>query len=107
MTRIVKNPPAKFREYAGVLTAFLVVMSYVGIGYATSIYQGLFGTPLQLPDDWSAAMLSLSSAALGYLIGKNMDSSSNSQVTYELNDPRDVEVIVEAPPSEKIPTKPI
>jgi len=75
---------AKFREFAGVLTAFLVVLSYVGIGYATAIVQAIFGISLALPDDWRSAMLSLASAALGYLIGKQLTAEAPSLAAKKL-----------------------
>lgn len=59
-----------FKEYAGVMTAFLVVLAYVGIGFVQTAVTVTTGTSVSLPGDWMAAMLSLSSAALGYLIGK-------------------------------------
>lgn len=65
-----------FREYAGVLTAFVVVLSYVGIGFVqTAVVVGA-SQSLEMPKDWMAAMLSLASAALGFLIGKqgNVDN---------------------------------
>jgi len=65
------------REYAGVLTAFIVVVSYVGIGFSTMAAQLIFGVEVSLPEDWRSAMLSLASAALGYLIGKKIEASGS------------------------------
>lgn len=64
-----------FKEYAGVLTAFLVVLSYVGIGFVQTAVVVTTGGDVKLPPDWMAAMLSLASAALGYLIGKQPTTS--------------------------------
>jgi hypothetical protein len=83
--KVNKTESAKFREFAGVLTAFLVVLSYVGIGYATALVQAIFGVSLALPDDWRSAMLSLASAALGYLIGKQLTADVPSAVRHEMN----------------------
>lgn len=68
--RIDKDSQNHFREWAGVLCAFIVVMSYVAIGFVQVFVQITTGTPATIPGDWGAAMLSLASAALGYLIGK-------------------------------------
>lgn len=64
---------APFREYAGVLVAFLVVIAFVVIGYAQMSANIFLGIDIDAPSDWMAAMLSLASAALGYLIGKNLE----------------------------------
>lgn len=61
-----------FRESAGVLTAFLVVLAYVGIGFVQTAAVVFLGQAVQMPPDWMAAMLSLASAALGFLIGKQI-----------------------------------
>jgi hypothetical protein len=45
-------------------------MSYVAIGFIQISVQVTTGTPITVTGDWSAAMLSLASAALGFLIGK-------------------------------------
>jgi hypothetical protein len=64
------NNPANFREYAGVLTAFIVVMAFVAIGFVTMAITLFSGKSVPVPGDWMAAMLSLASAAIGFLIGK-------------------------------------
>lgn len=72
MAKEIQKPP--FKEGAGVLCAFLVVLAFVAIGFATMTCKVVLGIDVTVPGDWSAAMLSLASAALGFLIGKN-DSS--------------------------------
>lgn len=64
------NEKPQFREYAGVLIAFLVVIAYVGIGFVQTAAIVFLGKEVLMPPDWMAAMLSLASAGLGYLIGK-------------------------------------
>ena len=73
-----------FREYAGVLTAFLVVISYVGIGFVQTAVVVTTATPLEMPKDWMAAMLSLASAALGFLIGKQGHNDNGPSVPLQL-----------------------
>lgn len=62
--------PVNFREYAGTLTAVVIVIAFIGIGFVQVGVVVWRGTPVTVPGDWMAAMLSLASAALGYLIGK-------------------------------------
>jgi hypothetical protein len=71
MTTPSKNPAAPFREYAGILIAFVVVASFIGIGFTGMLTQVLLDKVIEIPPDWMAAMLSLASAALGFLIGAN------------------------------------
>lgn len=59
-----------FREWAGVLCAFIVVMAFTSLGFVQMFIQVTTGAIIVSPADWNAAMLSLASAALGYLIGK-------------------------------------
>lgn len=77
------EPTSKFKENAGVATAMIVVLSFVGIGYLKMAESILLSKVVETPDDWSAAMLSLASAALGYLIGRRSSSSGYSQDEYE------------------------
>lgn len=70
-----------FKERAGVLTAFLVVISFVVIGFAQMAAFVVLGVEVKVPGDWSAAMLSLSSAALGFLIGQKIPSDVQSVTT--------------------------
>lgn len=68
-----------FKEGAGVLTAFLVVLSYVGIGFVQTAAVVFLGQEVKMPPDWMAAMLSLASAALGFLIGKQIGPDPATQ----------------------------
>lgn len=67
-----------FKEVAGVLCAFLVVMAFVLIGFSQMATTIMLGTTISAPSDWMAAMLSLASAALGFLIGKNVQQEQES-----------------------------
>jgi len=83
MTSRTKNtrhaPATHFREYAGVLTAFLTVIAFVLIGFAQMLAELFLGSKITAPPDWMAAMLSLASAALGFLIGKNVEKQVPDQ----------------------------
>lgn len=70
---VMKHNSAPFREYAGAMVAVMIVLSYVVSGFVIVICGVLLGVDVKFPGDWNAAMLSLSSASLGYLIGKQVD----------------------------------
>ncbi len=73
--------PATFREYAGALVAFIVVMAFVAIGFVQLGIAVWHGSSVPVPGDWMAAMLSLASAALGFLIGKQTSTPAPSAVS--------------------------
>ena len=83
------------RENAGVLVAAIVVMAFVGIGFLQMLSEAIFGVPMTAPGDWMAAMLSLASAALGYLIGK--------QTTQNGANPGQSAVTIETPVANVVP----
>lgn len=60
----------KVKEGVGVLVAAVVVFAYIGIGFVQVGTLVTMGSEVKMPPDWMAAMLSLASAALGFLIGK-------------------------------------
>ena len=74
----MKHNSAPFREYAGAMVAVMIVLSYVVSGFVIVICGVLLGVDVKFPGDWNAAMLSLSSASLGYLIGKQVDPKPTS-----------------------------
>lgn len=67
------HPSLPFKETAAAFTAFLVVLAFVAIGFLVMGAEALAGIKISAPGDWLAAMLSLASAALGFLIGKQAD----------------------------------
>lgn len=73
--------PANFREYAGALIAFIICLAFIAIGFTTMAINVFHGATVQVPGDWMAAMLSLASAALGFLIGKQTTSPSTTTIT--------------------------
>jgi hypothetical protein len=90
-------PKAPFREYAGVMTAFMVVLAYVTIGFVSMI-SGLLGLgPVSAPADWSAAMLSLASAAMGFLIGKQVGLPDSSTTTVTTGAPPTIVTTTQGP----------
>jgi hypothetical protein len=64
------------RERVGVLVAAFIVIAFIAIGFVHVTTYIVTGTKIDFPPDWNAAMLSLASAALGFLIGKQTTSSS-------------------------------
>lgn len=51
--------------------ASIVVLSYVGIGFVVAAAQAFLSVELKFPPDWSSAMLSIASAALGFILGRD------------------------------------
>lgn len=100
--RTTRSDAKPAREYAGVLTAFIVVIAYVGIGFSTMMAQLIFGVEVSLPEDWRSAMLSLASAALGYLIGKKIEATGGDDDGYSEAAYR--AALYRAPPNVPCPT---
>lgn len=61
-----------WREVAGLITAFVIVASFVAIGFMDFFSHAWFGVDSEVEFDagWMAAMLSLASTAFGYMVGK-------------------------------------
>jgi hypothetical protein len=91
------------REKVGVHVAAFIVIAFVAIGFAYVAVYVLAGTKIEFPPDWNAAMLSLASAALGYLIGKQSTSPS-SPVTVT-TDPDEAPLKVQAVPPSPPPVR--
>ena len=70
---MAKHGPLPFKETAATFTAFLVVLAFVAVGFLTMATEAFLGIKVAAPGDWLAAMLSLASAGLGFLIGKQID----------------------------------
>ena len=60
----------RVRNAAGVVCSFIVVCAFAATGFIDVILTYALGTEIEFPGDWMAAMLSLASASLGFLIGK-------------------------------------
>lgn len=71
MTDNTISAPAKFRDVAGALIAFSVVMAYVAVGFAIILVKVVSGVDVAPQEAWMAGLSSLASAGLGYLIGRN------------------------------------
>lgn len=96
----VDTKPA--REYAGVLIASIVVISYIAIGFSAMFSQIVFGVEVKQPEDWRSAMLSLASAALGYLIGKQVTARHDDDEGYSAKEYE--AALYRTPPSAPCPT---
>lgn len=64
------HDPANFREYAGVLTATLIIAAYILLGFLQLLLPVFTGTTVTLDQAWNASMLGLVGGSLGFLIGK-------------------------------------
>ena len=68
-----------WRDAASVITAFIVVIAFICIGFIDLVAQAVFDkTHVQIDEGWMAAMLSLASAAFGYLVGKRKSDDHNA-----------------------------
>lgn len=72
-----------WRDAAGVLVASIIALSYVAIGFADVTAQIFLATKVQFPESWLAAMLSLSSVALGFLLKTKIDQDK-AEVTEQI-----------------------
>jgi hypothetical protein len=75
----MERNPATFREYAGTLAAFILVMAYAAIGFVLIAVSVTTGTMPSVPADWNASMLTLAGGALGFLVGKQTSQPTNQQ----------------------------
>lgn len=72
MPLLKDRPP--FKDVAGALAAFIVVIAFITLGFVQGLGKALLGVDVTLPDSWSSGLFGLANMALGYLIGKT-DSS--------------------------------
>lgn len=78
------EPVNKFKENAGSFASLALVFAFAGIGYFKMLVDLYSGAKMDIPGDWMAAMLSLSSAGLGYLIGRHSTAKTGySQDEYD------------------------
>lgn len=75
--------PSALREWAGVIAALIAVVAFVNVGYTLILIQVSTGQTIEPPEAWSSGMISLSSAALGFLIGKQSTAISDYPPPYE------------------------
>lgn len=68
------NDVPMWRELLGAVIAFVIVVSFISIGFIDFIAHGVFeiNENVEFNAGWLSAMLSLASTAFGYLVGKNM-----------------------------------
>lgn len=74
-------PMRVLREGAGITAAFITVMAFIVVGFAQMLAIVLWGLDVKAPDAWFSGLLSLSSACMGYLIGKNIDHRPGAEYT--------------------------
>jgi hypothetical protein len=67
------------KEWAAVIVASFVVIAFVAAGFTQAVFSAVYGKPIVFGSDWFAAMLSLSSAAVGWLMGKKQDNGPGVQ----------------------------
>lgn len=67
----MNEPKPHFKEAAGVLGAFVVLLAFVAIGFLQMTAKLFFGAEVPIDGSWMAAMLSLASTSLGFLVGQD------------------------------------
>lgn len=72
---------AALREWAGVIAALFAVTAFVNMGYTVILIEVFFDKKITVPEAWSSGLISLSSAALGFLIGKQSTASSETTIS--------------------------
>lgn len=65
------------REWAGIVVASFIVIAFVIAGFVQALMTAVYGVTVSFGSDWFAAMLSLSSAAVGWLMGKRPTNEGN------------------------------
>ncbi|UPT53275.1 hypothetical protein [Synechococcus phage Ssp-JY38] len=73
-----------FREGLGITAAFITVMAFILVGFAQMTAVVLWGLTVAAPDAWFSGLLSLSSACMGYLIGKNIENQQIDGPYYDM-----------------------
>lgn len=64
------------RERVGIYIAAFIVVAYTAVGFVYVAIVMARGAGIVFPSDWLASMLSLASAAMGYLIGKQTNGTA-------------------------------
>jgi hypothetical protein len=81
--KVHKGYISLWRDAAGVLVASIIALSYVAIGFADVTAQIFLATKVAFPESWLAAMLSLSSVALGFLLKTKIDQDKADTAEYD------------------------
>lgn len=99
------DPTSQKRELAGIAASLGVVIAFVLTGFLVMGSQ-FFGKPVAVPGDWGAAMLSLCSACVGYLIGKQSSNTGTGSVISALPADSQGPVTVQRTQDEKVTVTP-
>lgn len=65
------------REWAAIIIASFIVIAFVVAGFVQALMSAIYGVTVSFGSDWFAAMLSLSSAAVGWLMGKRPNEAQH------------------------------
>lgn len=69
----------------GSLVSAIIIVAFIATGFVTMFSEMFFGTRIEPPQAWQAAMLSLASTALGFLAGNRRASDSNREIIDRMN----------------------
>lgn len=76
-----RNSNSATREWAGVIAALIAVVAFINYGYVLILIEVFFDKKVSANEAWSSGLISLSSAALGFLIGKQTTAVPSSSDT--------------------------
>jgi hypothetical protein len=69
------------REWAGVIAALIAVFAFVNMGYVLVFIEVFTDKKISVNEAWSSGLISISSAALGFLIGKQSTATSDTTIS--------------------------
>lgn len=67
-----------FRERAGVITAFVVVLCFIGLGFVQFFTFTYKGVTITFDSDWKISLYGMASIAFGFLIGSKNNQQQNA-----------------------------
>lgn len=94
------------RERVGIYVAAFIVLAYTAVGFVHVSIVIVNGPGVVFPNDWLASMLSLASAAMGYLIGKQT-SGTPVPVTTQGGEPLQVQPVEASPQGQRPAPAPV
>lgn len=67
----------QLKEAAAVIVCATTVFAFLSVGFVIIAVKVIFGIDVNTPGEWSAAMLSLASTAIGFLAGAQQSRGSD------------------------------
>src|SRR4051794_34324162 len=83
---LMTKDPANFREYAGVVAAYSLVVGMMLIGPMDIVAKIYNGQPVSISEVWMSAMITMGGGATGFLFGKQSTGSSQPSLNIPVGD---------------------